>query len=112
MIKKVQVPIWSDSNQDNIVWYTAKKDSEGNYIVETNINKHKYHSGVYKINVYVTDITGMRKGSAGISCDMSPEYGELSAVDRDGSESVYQIKFEKSECTRWRKRSTFCCLGK
>lgn len=42
----------------------------------------------------MTDITGMRKGSAGISCDMSPEYGELSAVDRDGSESVYQINLK------------------
>lgn len=111
LIKKVQVPIWSDSNQDNIVWYTAKKDSEGNYIVETNINKHKYHSGVYKINVYVTDITGMRKGSAGISCDMSPEYGELSAVDRDGSESVYQINLKNLNVPGGEKEVLFAVWG-
>ena len=88
LIKNVLIPIWSDKNQGNLVWYTAKKNAKNEYVVETNIKNHKYHSGIYWIDVYMTDITGMLTGVEGTQCDMSPDYDNLTAKDIDGSESV------------------------
>jgi len=60
-IEKVQIPVWSKSDQSDIVWYTAKKQSDGTYKVTVNISKHNYNYGNYKIHVYVTDKNGIRK---------------------------------------------------
>lgn len=111
LIKSIQIPIWSDKNQGNIVWYTAKKDEEGNYVVETDISKHKYHSGVYQIHVYMTDITGMREGITGTICDMSPEYDELTVKDKDGTESFYQIDLKNLRVPMGAKKVLFAVWG-
>lgn len=111
LIKNIQVPIWSDGNQGNLIWYTAKKNSNGEYVVETNISNHKYHTGIYQINIYMTDITGMFKGIMGIQCDMKPEYGELTANDKDGSESIYQINLKNLKVPGGEKAVLFAVWG-
>jgi len=54
-VSKVMIPVWSTSNQSDIYWYTATKQSDGTYKVTANLSKHKYNYGTYKIHVYVTD---------------------------------------------------------
>ena len=54
-INKIQIPVWCDDNQNDIVWYDAKKDNEGNYYVNVDIDNHKNHYGKYKADIYVTD---------------------------------------------------------
>ena len=61
LIKKIEVPIWSDKKQKDIVWYTAQKDEEENYIVNVDIKNHNYNCIIYNIHVYLTDITGQRR---------------------------------------------------
>ncbi|MDO4490416.1 MAG: GBS Bsp-like repeat-containing protein [Lachnospiraceae bacterium] len=58
-ISKVQVPVWSKSNQSDIVWYDAKLNESGDYVVKSNISKHSYNSGTYQVHVYVTEKNGM-----------------------------------------------------
>jgi len=60
-VKKVMVPVWSKSNQSDIYWYTAKKQSNGTYKVTANISKHKNNYGTYQVHVYVTDGNGIQK---------------------------------------------------
>ena len=60
LISKIQVPIWCDSNQNDIVWYNATKINDDSYQVIMDIKNHKYHIGQYNIHVYstlVNDIT-------------------------------------------------------
>ena len=60
LISKIQVPIWCDSNQNDIVWYNATKINDDTYQVIMDIKNHKYHIGQYNIHVYstlVNDIT-------------------------------------------------------
>lgn len=57
-IEKVVVPIWSQSDQSDLVWYTAEKDSNGNYVIKSDISKHKYNVGSYQAHVYVTEKNG------------------------------------------------------
>ena len=51
-IKQVSVPIWSKANQSDLIWYPAKKQADGSYVVHMNIKNHKYHTGNYTTHVY------------------------------------------------------------
>ena len=57
-IKKIQVPIWSAKDQNDLKWYDAEKQADGSYIVHMNIKNHKYHRGVYTTHVYMTGNNG------------------------------------------------------
>ena len=51
---KVMLPVWSEVNgQDDIVWYTAKKGSDGNWTYTVNLKQHN-SVGAYQIHVYGT----------------------------------------------------------
>lgn len=61
-IEKIQVPVWSDRNgQDDIVWYTAKKQTNGTYKVTVKASNHKHDTGTYHVHVYL-DSKGKRHG--------------------------------------------------
>mgnify|MGYP005798166189 CR=1 FL=1 len=53
-IRKVQVPIWSAKDQNDLKWYDAVKQADGTYVVHMNIKNHKYHRGEYTTHVYIT----------------------------------------------------------
>ena len=57
-IKQVSVPIWSKANQSDLIWYPAKKQADGSYVVHMNIKNHKYHTGNYTTHVYATKNNG------------------------------------------------------
>lgn len=52
-VRAVKVPIWSAQNdQDDIIWYTATKQSDSSYKVSVNINQHQNDRGQYHIHLY------------------------------------------------------------
>ena len=52
--EKVMIPVWSEANgQDDIVWYAAKKGSDGNWTYTVNLKQHN-SVGAYQIHVYGT----------------------------------------------------------
>jgi len=57
-IQKIMVPVWNASDQSDIVWYQAVKNSEGEYVVNSDISKHQYHLGNYQVHVYLYDVNG------------------------------------------------------
>jgi uncharacterized repeat protein (TIGR02543 family) len=52
-VTEVQIPVWSASNQSDIYWYKATKQSDGSYIANVNIKNHKYNYGTYIAHCYV-----------------------------------------------------------
>lgn len=59
-ISKIQVPAWSDPKQADIIWHTAKKNSDGTYTVDANLSSHGNRKGEYQVHVYITDLFGAR----------------------------------------------------
>ncbi|MCI8886287.1 MAG: hypothetical protein HFG87_09950, partial [Dorea sp.] len=57
-VSNVQVPVWCASNQSDIKWYEAKKQSDGTYVANVSPTNHKNSSGLYKIHVYITSGSG------------------------------------------------------
>ena len=52
--EKVMIPVWSEANgQDDIVWYAAKKGSDGNWTYTVDLTAHN-STGRYQIHVYGT----------------------------------------------------------
>lgn len=92
-VTKVEVPVWSTSNQSDIHWYEAKKQNSGSYKVSVNIANHNYSTGPYRIHTYVTAENGTR-GCAGIAPEKIIELPEMtvSAVDTNGKETLYSLE--------------------
>lgn len=51
-INKVEVPIWTKSDQSDLIWHQASKTSEGNYKVTVDSKKYNFSEGPYNIHVY------------------------------------------------------------
>ncbi|MCQ8265389.1 GBS Bsp-like repeat-containing protein [Streptococcus suis] len=58
-MKELLIPVWSEHNgQDDIVWYTAQKQTDGTYRVDIRASNHKYTSGKYVIHAYYKNNAG------------------------------------------------------
>ena len=62
-VRAVQVPTWSDRDgQDDIRWYEATRQSNGDYKVSVKASDHKNSTGKYHIHVYYIQNDGSRVG--------------------------------------------------
>lgn len=89
-IAKVEVPVWSKADQSDINWYTAEKTSAGNYVVNSDISKHKYNLGSYNVHVYVTDKNGVKTAVACKTMSFSSSFDKI-AITNDPKETNYVV---------------------
>ena len=62
-VRTVQVPTWSDKDgQDDIRWYEATRQSNGDYKVSVKSSDHKNSTGKYHIHLYYIQNDGSRVG--------------------------------------------------
>ena len=91
-ISRVKVPIWTEnSGQDDIIWYDASKQNDGNYKVTVNISKHKNESGEYNIHLYYIEPNGKIRGVSGTKTIV---VAPSSARESIPSQGVYTFKKE------------------
>ncbi|HFU4065707.1 TPA: SH3 domain-containing protein [Streptococcus suis] len=66
-IKAIKVPVWADQNgQNDIVWYDAVKQSNGNYKVAVSLSDHKNEKGLYHAHLYYVENDGKIVGVSAI----------------------------------------------
>ncbi|MCY7223922.1 GBS Bsp-like repeat-containing protein [Streptococcus anginosus] len=91
-ISRVKVPIWTDKDgQDDIIWYDATKQSDGNYKVSVNVDKHKGERGTYNIHLYYIESNGKVRGVSGTKTSVAEP---SSAREIIPSQGVYTFKKE------------------
>ena len=91
-ISRVKVPIWTDKGgQDDIIWYDAAKQSDGNYKVSVNVDKHKGEYGEYNIHLYYIESNGKVRGVSGTKTTV---VAPSSARESIPSQGVYTFKKE------------------
>lgn len=62
----VKVPVWTDNDgQDDIVWYDATKQANGDYKVSVKVSDHKSQHGVYNVHLYYVENDNKLVGIAG-----------------------------------------------
>lgn len=79
-VSKVQIPVWCKSDQSDLYWYTAKKQSDGNYVVDVNLANHKYSYGKYYVDVYITTMNGVRECVGGRTVTMTLPKAKITAL--------------------------------
>ncbi len=82
-VTKVQIPVWSKSNQSDIYWYQAEKQSDGSYTITIDIANHKNNLGTYQIHAYATNGNGFMEKTAGTSVDIKASDAEVTAEKKD-----------------------------
>ncbi|MBS6742597.1 MAG: GBS Bsp-like repeat-containing protein [Streptococcus parasanguinis] len=62
-VRTVQVPTWSDKDgQDDIRWYEATRQANGDYKVSVKASDHKNSTGKYHVHLYYIQNDGSRVG--------------------------------------------------
>ena len=90
-ISAVLIPVWSQGNQSDLVWYTAQKQSNGTYKITIDMGNHNYNEGTYQIACYIVDGNGIQTGITSGSCQMKAPNIYLEAKDAAGTEKEFQI---------------------
>nr|WP_288709141.1 GBS Bsp-like repeat-containing protein [uncultured Dorea sp.] len=90
-INSVLVPVWSQENQSDLVWYTAQKQSNGSYKITIDMGNHNYNEGTYRIACYIVDGNEIQTGIASTTCEMKLPNTYLNVKDAAGTEKEFQI---------------------
>ena len=70
-IRTVQVPTWSDKDgQDDIRWYEATRQANGDYKVSVKASDHKNSTGKYHVHLYYIQNDGSRVGVGTTTTDV------------------------------------------
>ena len=70
-VQKVSLPTWSEiDGQDDIIWYTATRQSDGTYRQHVNVSDHKNSTGVYNVHLYYVENSGKLVGVGGTTVNV------------------------------------------
>ena len=92
--KEVLVPTWSEKNgQDDIIWYKAAKQANGDYKVTVRSSNHKGDSGLYNSHVYLVDNAGKFIGLGGkqVTLDITKTQGTLTITNNDKNRGTFDV---------------------
>ena len=92
--KEVLVPTWSEKNgQDDIIWYKATKQANGDYKVTVRSSNHKGDSGLYNSHVYLVDNDGKFIGLGGkqATFDITKTQGTLTIANNDKNRGTFDV---------------------
>ena len=92
--KEVLVPTWSEKNgQDDIIWYKAAKQANGDYKVTVRSSNHKGDSGLYNSHVYLVDNDGKYIGLGGkqVTLDITKIQGTLTIANNDKNRGTFDV---------------------
>ena len=92
--KEVLVPTWSEKNgQDDIIWYKATKQANGDYKVTVRSSNHKGDSGLYNSHVYLVDNDGKYIGLGGkqVTLDITKTQGTLTITNNDKNRGTFDV---------------------
>ena len=101
-VREVKLPTWSSVNgQDDIIWYTAAKRSDGTYKITVKASDHKNSTGEYNIHLYYIQNNGKLVGVAGTTVQVS--------------KTSYPTPYYSQRDSRWARRTyggyTFAATG-
>lgn len=92
-IKVVKVPVWAEQDgQDDIVWYDAVRQANGNYKVSVSLANHKNEQGVYHAHLYYVENDGKMVGVATTQTKVSvASYSQVKRVEKLADQGTYHF---------------------
>ncbi|MFQ7682648.1 MAG: GBS Bsp-like repeat-containing protein [Streptococcus salivarius] len=93
-VRTVQVPIWSEvDGQDDIRWYEATRQTDGNYKVTVQVANHKYSTGIYNVHLYYIQNDGSQIGVGGTQTNvtLSEPKADLAITGLNNATGSYDV---------------------
>ena len=93
-VREVKVPTWSSiGGQDDIIWYTAKKQANGTYKVTVKATNHKKSTGEYNIHVYYIQENNQLVGVTGTTTTVSIAHpkGTLTITNNNPDAGTFDV---------------------
>lgn len=98
-IKGTQIAVWSNVNgQDDIKWYTAKKDGN-NWYVDVEVKSHKYDTGTYHAHAYAEDSRGIRQCVKTTKFTVGKMEINKLKIQKNAAESVITVTLSNATAT-------------
>ena len=86
-VRAVQVPTWSDKDgQDDLRWYEATRQANGDYKVSVKASDHKNSTGKYHVHLYYIQNDGSRVGAGTTTTEV--EFRNLTTKTHTGIKNV------------------------
>ncbi|UOC10330.1 GBS Bsp-like repeat-containing protein [Streptococcus equinus] len=89
-ITSVQLPIWTAKNdQDDIIWYTAERQSDGTFTKTFSVAEHNFESGKYNVHYYgISSVTNTLTGLGGTSFTSDYQFGDIAITAQMGATGI------------------------
>ena len=86
-VRTIQVPTWSDKDgQDDIRWYEATRQANGDYKVSVKASDHKNSTGKYHVHLYYIQNDGSRVGAGTTTTEV--EFRNLTTKTQTGIKNI------------------------
>nr|MCW1091014.1 GBS Bsp-like repeat-containing protein [Streptococcus anginosus] len=93
-VREVKLPTWSNvDGQDDIIWYTAKKQADGTYKTTVKVSDHKYSTGLYNVHLYYIQGNGKIVGVAGtqVNVSLARAKGNLTIANNNPNTGTFDV---------------------
>jgi N-acetylmuramoyl-L-alanine amidase len=90
-VESVAAMIWSKDDQSDLYCYPMALQSDGSYLLMGTTANHNYNSGIYKIQIYVTDKNGVQTLLGMSTANLTSVDTTLYAIMGKGSTTVSQM---------------------
>ena len=93
-VREVKLPTWSNvDGQDDIIWYTAKKQADGTYKTTVKVSDHKYSTGLYNVHLYYIQDNGKIVGVAGtqVIVSLAREKGNITIANNNPNTGTFDV---------------------
>ena len=93
-VREVKLPTWSNvDGQDDIIWYTAKKQADGTYKTTVKVSDHKYSTGLYNVHLYYIQDNGKIVGVAGtqVNVSLARSKGNLTIANNNPNTGTFDV---------------------
>ncbi len=89
-ITSVQLPTWTAKNdQDDIIWYTAERQSDGAFTKTFSVAEHNFESGKYNVHYYgISSVTNTLTGLGGTSFNCDYQFGDIAITAKAGATGI------------------------
>lgn len=91
-IEEIRCPVWSSvDGQDDILWYTMDRKSDGTFVKDINIADHKYSTGTYNAHIYIVQKNGSMIFGAANTINVKLPAVEIFAENTPDAADIYQL---------------------
>ncbi|VEE22524.1 cell surface-associated protein autolysin [Streptococcus equinus] len=89
-ITSVQLPTWTAKNdQDDTIWYTAERQSDGTFTKTFSVAEHNFESGKYNVHYYgISSVTNTLTGLGGTSFNCDYQFGDIAITAKAGATGI------------------------